>query len=62
MLDFLESSGELDNTIIVAASDNGASGEGGPDGTFNEWRFFRRALCRSRGSGTGLVHDRLNVH
>ena len=21
-------------------SDNGASGEGGPDGTFNEWRFF----------------------
>ncbi|MFJ7180420.1 sulfatase-like hydrolase/transferase [Streptomyces massasporeus] len=40
VLDFLESSGELDNTIIVAVSDNGASGEGGPDGTFNEWRFF----------------------
>ncbi|MEU4268991.1 arylsulfatase [Streptomyces sp. NPDC026092] len=40
VLDFLESAGELDNTIIVAVSDNGASGEGGPDGTFNEWRFF----------------------
>jgi arylsulfatase len=40
VLDFLESTGELDNTIIVAVSDNGASGEGGPDGTFNEWRFF----------------------
>ncbi|WP_327373676.1 arylsulfatase [Streptomyces sp. NBC_01216] len=40
VLDFLESSGELDNTIIVAVSDNGASGEGGPNGTFNEWRFF----------------------
>ncbi|RRR84094.1 arylsulfatase [Streptomyces sp. RP5T] len=40
VLDFLEASGELDNTIIVAVSDNGASGEGGPDGTFNEWRFF----------------------
>jgi hypothetical protein len=40
VLDFLESSGELDNTIIVVVSDNGASGEGGPNGTFNEWRFF----------------------
>ncbi|MDL2075354.1 arylsulfatase [Streptomyces sp. GXMU-J15] len=40
VLNFLEASGELDNTIIVAISDNGASGEGGPNGTFNEWRFF----------------------
>jgi arylsulfatase len=40
VIDFLEQSGELDNTIIVVVSDNGASGEGGPDGTFNEWRFF----------------------
>ncbi|MCU0271433.1 MAG: sulfatase-like hydrolase/transferase, partial [Acidimicrobiales bacterium] len=40
VIDFLESSGELDNTIIVVVSDNGASGEGGPNGTFNEWRFF----------------------
>ena len=40
ILDYLEESGELDNTIIVVVSDNGASGEGGPDGTFNEWRFF----------------------
>ncbi|MGN6131953.1 MAG: sulfatase-like hydrolase/transferase [Nocardioidaceae bacterium] len=40
VIDFLESSGELDNTIIVVVSDNGGSGEGGPDGTFNEWRFF----------------------
>lgn len=40
VIDFLESTGELDNTIIVAVSDNGGSGEGGPDGTFNEWRFF----------------------
>ena len=40
VVDFLEASGELDNTIIVVVSDNGASGEGGPNGTFNEWRFF----------------------
>jgi arylsulfatase A-like enzyme len=43
VLDFLESSGQLDNTIIVVISDNGASGEGGPNGTFNEWRFFNGA-------------------
>ncbi len=40
VLDELERSGELDNTIIVVVSDNGASGEGGPNGSFNEWRFF----------------------
>lgn len=43
VVDFLESSGQLDNTIIVVLSDNGASGEGGPNGTFNEWRFFNGA-------------------
>jgi arylsulfatase len=40
VLDYLEESGELDNTLIVVISDNGASGEGGPNGSFNEWRFF----------------------
>ena len=40
VIDFLEESGQLDNTIIVVISDNGASGEGGPNGSFNEWRFF----------------------
>ncbi|MGO8873719.1 MAG: sulfatase-like hydrolase/transferase [Acidimicrobiales bacterium] len=40
VLDYLEESGQLDNTIIVVISDNGGSGEGGPNGSFNEWRFF----------------------
>ncbi|MCA0331718.1 MAG: sulfatase-like hydrolase/transferase [Actinobacteria bacterium] len=40
LLDYLEESGQLDNTIIVVVSDNGASGEGGPNGTFNEMHFF----------------------
>jgi len=40
IIDFLEHSGQLDNTLIVVVSDNGSSGEGGPNGTFNEWRFF----------------------
>jgi len=40
VLDHLEESGQLDNTLVVVVSDNGASGEGGPNGSFNEWRFF----------------------
>lgn len=36
ILDYLEESGQLENTIIVAISDNGASAEGGPNGSVNE--------------------------
>jgi arylsulfatase len=39
LLDYLESSGELDNTLIVLVSDNGASGEGGPNGSVSEMKF-----------------------
>ena len=40
LLDHLEESGQLENTIIVLVSDNGASGEGGPNGSVNENKFF----------------------
>ncbi|HEU4947293.1 MAG TPA: arylsulfatase [Kribbella sp.] len=36
LLDHLEEIEQLDNTIIVVVSDNGASGEGGPNGSINE--------------------------
>ena len=36
ILDALQASGELENTLIVITSDNGASAEGGPDGLYNE--------------------------
>ncbi|MBT8481812.1 MAG: arylsulfatase [Myxococcales bacterium] len=36
VVDALERIGELDNTLIFVTSDNGASGEGGLAGTFNE--------------------------
>ena len=36
ILDHLEDTGQLDNTIVVIMSDNGASGEGGPNGTLDE--------------------------
>ncbi len=40
LIDYLEESGQLDNTILVVTSDNGASAEGGPNGSFNENKFF----------------------
>jgi arylsulfatase len=40
LLGFLEGSGELDNTLVLVMSDNGASAEGGPRGSFNEMFFF----------------------
>jgi len=36
IIDFLEESGQLDNTLVIVISDNGASGEGGPTGSVNE--------------------------
>ncbi len=43
LLDYLEEIGELDNTIVMVISDNGASAEGGPTGTTNEAQFFNNA-------------------
>ena len=40
LLDFLDDIGELDNTLIMVISDNGASPEGGVNGTLNENDFF----------------------
>jgi len=40
LIDFLDRMGELDNTLIMLLSDNGASAEGGPTGSINESKFF----------------------
>ncbi len=40
ILDYLEESNQIENTIIIAVSDNGASAEGGPNGSVNESKFF----------------------
>ncbi|RZL81617.1 MAG: arylsulfatase [Rhodococcus sp. (in: high G+C Gram-positive bacteria)] len=50
VIDFLADSGELDNTLLVVISDNGASGEGGPNGSFNEWRFFNGVADTTEGT------------
>lgn len=36
-IDFLSTTGKLDNTLIILASDNGASAGGGDTGTVNGW-------------------------
>jgi arylsulfatase len=41
LLDYLEQSGQLDNTLIMLVSDNGASGEGGPNGSVNESKVLQ---------------------
>ena len=40
LINFLERLGELDNTLVMVVSDNGASAEGGPHGSINENLFF----------------------
>ena len=40
VIDYLEKTGQLDNTIVFYCADNGASGEGSPNGSVNENKFF----------------------
>ena len=40
IIDYLEKTGQLENTLIFYAADNGASGEGTPNGSVNENKFF----------------------
>ena len=41
LLGFLEEYGWRENTLVVLVSDNGASGEGGPNGSVNEMKFMQ---------------------
>jgi arylsulfatase A-like enzyme len=40
IVDCLEESGQLESTIVFYCADNGASGEGSPNGSVNEGKFF----------------------
>jgi arylsulfatase len=40
LLAFLEEFGWRENTVVMLVSDNGASGEGGPNGSVNEMKFM----------------------
>jgi arylsulfatase A-like enzyme len=47
VIDHLRTTGELERTLVMVSSDNGASAEGGPDGTFNGAFLYN-----------GLPHDK----
>jgi arylsulfatase len=40
LVEFLERTGQLENTLLMVLSDNGASREGGPYGVMDEFSFF----------------------
>jgi len=40
VIDYLKATGQYENTVIMYAADNGASGEGTPNGSVNENKFF----------------------
>ena len=44
LVDDLASIGQLDNTVVMVLSDNGASQEGGPFGVMHEMKFFNFIL------------------
>ena len=48
IVDYLEQTGQLDNTLIFYCADNGASGEGTPNGSVNENKFFNGYPGRPR--------------
>jgi arylsulfatase A-like enzyme len=48
LLAYLEESGDAENTIVVLVSDNGASAEGGPEGSINDVRLVNRDPAGSR--------------
>jgi len=40
IVDYLEQTGQLDNTVVFYCADNGASAEGTPNGSVNENKFY----------------------
>ncbi|MGH9306245.1 MAG: arylsulfatase [Acidimicrobiales bacterium] len=53
--DFLGQLDELDDTLIMVVSDNGASAEGGPEGSINDVR-----LSNLDPAGTAEMHERID--
>jgi len=55
LLDFLEDTGDAENTVVMLVSDNGASSEGGKEGTINEAR-----LSNFDQAGVGEMYRRID--
>ncbi|MGO8873592.1 MAG: arylsulfatase [Acidimicrobiales bacterium] len=54
VLAFIEDVGDADDTVVIIVSDNGASSEGGKEGTINEGR-----MSNFEGAGVGEMYARL---
>jgi arylsulfatase A-like enzyme len=55
VLDFIDDLGDTDNTVVVLVSDNGASSEGGKEGTINEGRISNFEFA-----GVDEMHQRID--
>ena len=55
VLDFIDELGDAENTAVIVVSDNGASSEGGKEGTINEGR-----LSNFEGAGVGEMYRRMD--
>ena len=55
VLAFVEDLGDADDTVVIIVSDNGASSEGGKEGTINEGR-----LSNFEGAGVGEMYERID--
>ncbi|HUC37517.1 MAG TPA: arylsulfatase [Acidimicrobiales bacterium] len=55
LLEFLDETGDRDDTVVVLVSDNGASAEGGRDGSINDIR-----LTNLDPAGVAEMHDRMD--
>jgi len=53
LLDTLEATGDVDDTVVMLCSDNGASGEGGPEGSVDEGLYLNDRPQRTE---DGLAH------
>ena len=55
VFDFIDDLGDAENTVVIVVSDNGASSEGGKEGTINEGR-----LSNFEGGGVGEMYRRMD--
>ena len=56
LVEFLDRTGDLDNTVLIVLSDNGASSEGGPTGSVNDLRPWNMAP-RSVAEGVARIDE-----
>lgn len=59
LLDYLKKLGQYENTLIVFVSDNGASAEGGPEGTVNE--FYHNLSMKWKRPPNEEEYDRIGT-